>query len=347
MPASAVLVALVVATWPVLAWPLRRRFGARAWMVPPLASLALLPFVAFGAMWASGVPVVDAMPFKCGTGDVALLFVALPLAGAALAVGAFWAVYVASPPGRCRVDATLRAAALLAIAGGTALAGTSVARSLRGPDADYWAGSLPRVADVPPEVQAAAFEHFAWSFYDVRRDEARDLWVVTQPSAEGRRPVLALGCALVPRTILPRDLRGLAPPVGWVGEAVAGLAAAALALGLARLLARRHLRRMGGVAATHLGEGWIAIDGDDGEGGAACAPLHAQEAVALPPGPVVVRVGGVAPSAYRGTGAPTWVRVVAVGTPSSVEDCARSIVTVGHTMALTIAALSCAPLTVA
>jgi hypothetical protein len=345
MPASAVLFALVVATWPVLAWPLRGSFGPRAWMVPPLASLALLPFVVLGAMWAHAQPLVDAVPFKCGTGDMALLLMCVPIAGGALAVGALWATYVASPPGRRGADATVRALAVIALAAGTMLAGTSVARSLRGPDADQWAASLPQVADVPESVRSAAFEHFAWSFYDVRRDEARDLWVVTQPSGESRSPVLAMGCALVPRTIRAADLHGLAPPVGWVAEATAGVLAAALAIVLARLLARRHLRRCGGLAATHLGEGWIALDDD--EHPRACAPLHAPEAQALPPGPVVVQVGEAGSAGYRSTGAPSWVRVVAIGTAEAVEDRARSLANVGYTMALAIVALSCAPLAVA
>jgi hypothetical protein len=345
MPASAVLAALVIATWPVLPWHLRARFGPRAWVVPPLACLVLLPFVALGALWARAQPVVGAMPAQRAAPDLMLFYVSVPLAGVALVLGMLWATYIASPPGRRRADATLRAAAVLALAAGAMLAGTSVARSLRDPDADHWAASLPQVADVPPEVRAAAFESLGWSFYDVRRDEARDLWVVTQPSGEGRTPVLAMGCALVPRTIDPAHLQGLAPPVGWVAEATAGVVAAALAIVLAHGLARRHLRGWGGAPAMHLGSGWIALEEGEHEG--ACAPLLAPEARALPPGPVVVRVGEAGSPGYRSTGVPSWVRVVAAGTVEVVEDRARSIATVGYAMALAITALSCAPLIVA
>jgi hypothetical protein len=340
MPASAVLVALVVVTWPLLAWPLREKFGPRAWMVPPLASLALVPFVVLGAMWARAQPVVDAMSWRCGTGDAALVMLAVPTAAAALVFGEFWARYIAAPPGRQRVDATIRALAVLATAGAAALCVPGIARSMHATDSDGWAASLPRVDDVPPAVTAAAFEKFAWSFYDVRHDPERELWVVTQPNIDGRRPVLALGPALVRRTIFPRDLDGLAPPRGWVAEAVGGVVAAGLALVLATLAARGHRRRASGLAATHLGGGWIALEEE------AAPPLHAPEMERAEPGPVIVRPVTADGAAYRTTGAPVAVRVVARGTPESVADAARSLATVGYAMALAIVALACAPLVV-
>lgn len=339
MPASAVLVALVVATWPLLAWPLREKFGPRAWMVPPLASLALVPFMVLGAMWARAQPVVDALSVKCATGDAALVMLAVPTAAAALVFGAFWARYVSAPPGRQRVDATIRALAVLATAGAAALCVPAVARSMHATDADGWAASLPRVDDVPEAVQRAAFEHFAWSFYDVRHDPERELWVVTQPERDRRVPVLALGPALVRRTVTPRDLEGLAPPRGWVGEAIGGVLAAGLTLVLAALASRRHRRRASGLPATHLGGGWIALDD-------ASPPLHAPEMERAEPGPVIVRPVTADGTTYRTTGAPLAVRVVARGTPESVEDVARSLGTVGYAMALALVALACAPLVV-
>lgn len=331
------LVALVVATWPLFAWPLRDRFGARAWLVPPLASLALLPFVTAGAMWARAQPVVDAMAFRCGTGDMALVLFAVPAAVVALVVSTLWARYVAAPPGRQRADATIRALAVLALAGGGALVVPAAVRATQVPDADGWAASLPRVGEVPVEVQAAAFEHFAWSFYDVRRDEARGLWVVTLPGDEGRRPVEALGPALIRRTVAARDLEGLAAPRGWILEAAGGLLAAGLAIAMARAAARRFVRRFSGVEATHLGGGWVAVD----ESG---PPLHATELEASEPGPVIVRPVDAGGSGYRGSGAPVAVRVVARGTPANVDDAARSIATTGYAMALAIVVLACAPL---
>jgi hypothetical protein len=339
MPASAVLVALVVLTWPLFAWPLREKYGARAWMVPPLASLALVPFIVLGAMWARAQPVADALGVKCGTGDAALLMLAVPTAAAALVFGAFWARYVSAPPGRQRVDATIRALAVLATAGAASLCVPVIVRSAHATDADGWAASLPRVDDVPPAVTAAAFEKFAWSFYDVRHDPVRELWVVTQPGRDGRVPVLVLGPALVRRTVTPRDLDGLAPPRGWVAEAVGGVIAAAFALALARLASRRHLRRRSGLPAMHLGGGWIALS-------EVAPPLHAPELERAEPGPVIVRPVAAAGGAYRTTGAPLAVRVVVRGTQQSVADAARSIATVGDVMALAIVALACAPLAV-
>jgi hypothetical protein len=339
MPASAVLVALVVATWPVLAWPLWKKFGARAGMVAPLASLALVPFLILGAMWAYAEPIADTSRFRCGTGDMAALMLVVPLAGGALAIGAVWARYVASPPGRRRVDATLRALAVFALAAGAVVAGLGVARSLRAPDADGWADALPRVGDPPREVKAVATEQLASPLHEVRRDEADDLWVITEPQSGGRKPVLVLGPALVPRTVLPRDLKGVAPPRGWVVEAVCGVGAALLALVASSWLARRHRALSSGQPALHLGQGWLSLH----EG---MPPVHLPGLEHRPAGPAFVRLGGSRPATYRTTGAPSSVRVVAFGTRESVEDAARSIATVGAAMALALSALACAPLLV-
>jgi endonuclease YncB( thermonuclease family) len=76
------------------------------------------------------------------------------------------------------------------------------------------------------------------------------------------------------------------------------------------------------------------------------APVHLPALQASAAGPVVVRVVAGPAATYRGTGAPSSVRLVAVGTPESVSDSARSIATVGFVMALAIVALACAPLAV-
>jgi hypothetical protein len=339
MPASAVLVALVVATWPVLAWPLRTRFGVRAGIVPPLASLALVPFMVLGAMWAYEEPIADTSNFRCGTGEMAALMMVVPLACGALTIGALWARYVASPPGRRRVDAMLQRLAVLALLGGTAFAGLAIARSAQAPDADRWAEAMPQIVDPPREVRAVATEQLASPFHEIRRDDADDLWVITEPRAEGRKPVLVLGPALVPRTVSPRDLSGVAPPRGWVVEAVFGVVAAMLALGASSWLARRHRALASAMPAFHVGGGWLATH----EG---MPPVHVPGLEHRPSGPVFVRPGVARPATYRTTGAPTTVHVVAFGTPESIDDTARSIATVGAAMALALVALACAPLTV-
>jgi hypothetical protein len=339
MPASAVLVAFVVATWPVLAWPLLKKYGVRAGMVPPLASLALVPFVILGAMWAYSEPIAETSRFRCGTGDMMALMMVVPLTGLALTIGALWARYIASPPGRRRVDATLRGLAVLALAGGAAVAGLGVVRSVRAPDADGWAQSLPRVDDPPREVEIVAAEQHASRVHEIRRDEADGLWVITEPREVGRLPVLVLGPALVPRTVLPRDLSGVAPPRGWVVEAACGVVAALLALVASSWLARRHRALASGHAARHVGGGWIAMH----EG---TPPVHVPGLEQRPAGPLFVRPGDTRPATYRTTGAPASVRVVAFGTVESVEDTARSIATVGAAMALALVALACAPLLV-
>jgi len=341
MPASAVLVVVVVAAWPVLAWPLRARFGVRAGMVPPLASLALVPFVAFAAAWARAQPIVDAMPFQCGTGDVALAMLAAPFAGGALVVATLWARYVASPPGRARVDRTLRACAVLAIAAGAVTTAPAIVQAWHAPDADGWADSLPQAQAVPDAVRTVAFAGPGlWSLRDVRRDDASDLWVVTRPGPQGRVPVMALGCALTRRTIVARDLRALSAPHGWIAESVGGLAVAALAIVAAGALAARHRRRHAAIEATHLGGGWVATDG----GG---PPMQTTELLHDAPGPVLVRLAGGGAPTYRASGLPWQMRVVARGSRESVEDAARSIAAVGYAVALAVTALACAPLAVA
>ncbi len=343
MPASAVLVAFVVATWPVLAWPLRAKFGARAGIVPPLASLALVPFVVLGAMWAYAEPIADTSKFRCGTGDMAALMMVVPLTGGALMVGALWARYVASPPGRRRVDRTLQGLAVLAVLGGAASTGLGIERSLRAPDADGWAESLPRVEHPPPGVKEAAAEAgqdvTEHGSSEVRRDDADDLWVIIDPRSEGRRPVLVLGPALVARTVLPRSLSAVAPPRGWVVEAAFGTVAALLALAASWWLARRHRALASAMPAMHVGGGWIATH-------EALPPVHVPGLEQRPRGPVFVRPGDTRPATYRTTGAPSTLHVVAFGTRESIDDTARSIVTVGAAMALALVALACAPLTV-
>jgi hypothetical protein len=345
MPASAVLVALVVATWPVLAWPLRTRFGARAGIVPPLASLALVPFVVLGAMWAYAEPIADTSRFRCGTGEMAALVLIVPLAAGALTIGIVWARYIASPPGRRRVDATLQRLAVLAVLCGSAFTGLAIARSVHAPDADGWAESLPRVDAPPRAVDQAATEARAAVCpmmrcpQEVHRDDANDLWVITEPQAEGRRPVLVLGPAVVPRTVSPRDLTGVAPPRGWVVEAGSGIVAAVLSLVASWWLARRHRALAAALPALHLGGGWIATH----EG---MPPVHVPGLEHRPTGPVFVRPGDRRHATYRTTGAPSTLRIVAFGTSESIDDTARSIATVGAAMALALVALACAPLTV-
>jgi hypothetical protein len=339
IPASAVFLVAAVATWPIFAWEIRGRFGVRAGMVPPLVTLVLLPFVVAGALWAYTRPLVGSPADKCGTGDMMLLFAVVPLTVAAVVAGVLWAAYVASPGGRRRADATLRGAAVVVVAGGAVLAASGVVRSIHAPDADGWASSLPQPAVVPDAVRATAFEHFAWSFYDIRRDEACDLWVVTRPGPEGRTAILALGCALVPRSVGSRDLAGIAPPRGWVAEALGGLLAGLASIGLGVVLSRRHTRRLAGRPAMHLGSGWLALD--DGS-----PPLHLPELEPHEAGPVIVRLGEASTASYRTTGAPSVVHVVALGTAESVREIAGSIGTVGYVMALAVVALSCAPLAI-
>jgi hypothetical protein len=341
MPASAVLVGVLLATWPLLAWPLRERFGVRAAIVPPLTSVALLPFVILGSLWACSRPLVDLEGWKSGGVALVAAFGIGVLAAGALLLAYLWACYVASPPGRRRVDATLRALAVLAIGAGAALGAWGVVQSLHGPDADGWAESLPLATHPPEAVSALAFDRLGWSFYDIRHDDVRDLWVATAPGrgGAGRTPVLALGCALVPRTLLPRDLEGIAPPRGWVAEALGGVTAALVSIAIALGLARRHRRKRAGVPAEHLGGGWLVVEG--------APPVHAPELGAAAPGPVIVQLGASSPPTYRGTGAPASLRVVAAGTIEDVDDTARSIATAGYAVALAIIVLACAPLAVA
>jgi hypothetical protein len=259
----------------------------------------------------------------------------------ALILATKWARYVASPPGRERVDRTLRTCAVIALAAGAAMTGPALVHAWNAPDADGWASSLPQAESVPEAVRAAAFAGpGVWSLRDVRRDEASDLWVVTQPGPEGREPVMALGCALTPRTIRPRDVHGLSAPHGWTAESAAGIAIGLLAILAARALASRHRRRYAGLEATHLGGGWVTVD--DG-----APPMRTTALLHDPPGPVLVRLAGSGAPTYRASGLPWHVVVVARGTPESVDDTARSIEAVGYAVALAVTALACAPLVVA
>ncbi|HEY1693356.1 MAG TPA: hypothetical protein VGG39_14410 [Polyangiaceae bacterium] len=340
MPASAVLVAVLVVTWPLLAWPLRSRFGARAWMIPPLASLALVPFVALFAALAYGEPLVDTDRVRCGLGEMAFVIFLIPCMGGALGVGALWARYVAAPPGRRGVDATMRVVASCTVAAAAVLAVHGAFRSMHAPDADGWAASLPVDESPPPEVTRTAFEHFAWSFYDVRHDDARGLWVVTRPGGGSRVATMALGPALVPRTVLPRDLAGIAPPRGWVVEALGGVAAALAAMALGLAFARRYVRQRSGAEGFHVGDGWVSL----AEG---TVPLHVPALAAAFPCPVVLRLGATGVATYRTAGAPATAELLTVGTHESVRDVARSIAGIGFVTALAIVALASAPLAVA
>jgi hypothetical protein len=341
MPASAVLVAFLVATWPLFAWPLRRQFGVRAAIVPPLATLALLPLVVLGALWAHGQPLVDVDRWSFTPGDGVVRLIVLPAAPVALVLGCLWARYVASPPGRRRADATLRGVAALALAAGTVLTASGVVRSLHAPDPDGWASSLPLAPDAPQALGSLAFDRCGRTAYDVRRDEPRDLWVVTQtdPDGGGRVPVLALGCALVPRTIAPENLTGIAPPRGWVAEAGAGVALGLVAIVVALRLAGRHRARRAGVAGMHLGDGWVCVAED-------ASPVHVTALTGAAPGPVIVGLGPGARATYRDDGGPAWVQFLALGTPEQVEDTARSIATAGYAAALAVVVLACVPLAV-
>ena len=320
---------------------MRVRYGVRAAIVPPLASLALLPFVVAGALWAYAQPLPELGGWSAVVehGTVGPTVAGVACSWVLAAFG--WAAYVASPPGRRRVDVTLRALAVFAIVGGAALVSWGVLRSRRSPDADAWAASLPRVSSPPQALESLVVDRLGRSTYDVRHDEARDLWVVTQAEAggDGRIPALVLGCALVPREVAPRDLTGLAPPRAWVLEAAGGVVAGLASVAVALAVARRYRRRRAGVLAEHVGGGWVARDGGS-------APLHVPALDASAPGPVVVGLGPSSLPTYRDAGTPGSVRLLVVGTHEDVEDTARSIASVGYAAALAIVLLACAPLAV-
>jgi hypothetical protein len=366
VPASAVCLVLLVLGWPLSFLAVRSSIGTRSALVPPLASLGLLPFVVLGALWAYDHPIVDAHP-RCAVGDLALAVLVPPalLVGVGIAHG--WAVVLVSGRRAVRFEALLGSLANVALGAGAAVVVLTLPGALRSADPDEWAARLPVWQEVPPAPAGAdglrivhSWDSFApmvrWGGpievsssgqhpLELRRDTQRSLWVVTESVDGSVRPIAAVSdTGLDPLTLSASALRdrsrAIAVPRGWLAEACVGVGAAFAAVALGGWLSRRHRERSSGAEGRHLGGGWIAIA--DG------MPLvHDPAAAALPAGPVVVRLGPATAATYRASGSPASISILARGTCADVDARARSLEAAGHAAALALVLLSCAPLLIA
>ncbi len=241
-------------------------------------------FVWLGAAWALAEPLVSTH-WRCGTGDIALLFITPPTLVTLGLVGAVAGLLlVRAPPG---VDKALRVGAWAVLSLGAVLAMAASVRLAHHPAIDTY---FPRTLRVAPD-RAALVRHDGsnvqrWAF---RRD------------------------TLVPCAVYVSDVaHASAPPVGWVLGAWAGVALAfAWLLRGDKVLAPPAQRWHQGV---HTGGGVVLLD--DGS-----APTHLPVGVNLPVGPVVMlpimdaRIAG-----YRD---PT-AKLPLILVPGTVEDLVRA-----------------------
>jgi hypothetical protein len=155
--------------------------------------------------------------------------------------------------------------------------------------------------------------------------------------------VTAVQSGTMMRDVSAHDVaKSLRPPRGWIGGAAAGVSLALAALVWAALLRRRLSRLLGGaiIQGTHMGDGWVEIEGD--------GRRKLTGAVILPIGPVVIeddpglsaRERG---ATYRDDGVGP-ARLVKRGTVADLLDATRDERANAWALALSSVVLSTVPL---
>lgn len=348
----------------------------RAGLISALLSLAWVPALAFGAVWALSAPMAG-LGHRADS-DVALyglllLPVMLFSTGAAILLPRL--VHVR------RWDPALRTASVIAVVLAAAAAGNALSRAGR-PDPDAYVASLPVAGELeigdaiqlagrsleyvrrPPRLARPSTltflerndcllqhvrEDFVASAEDgacprirVRVDRRGDVAVV-EVAADGAfvpkralSPVTGEWGDLSPRAFADR----LGVPVGWTVSCVLALVLAFVLAVLARRL-RARAAALSGDDAVHEGRGWLAL----GDG----RRVHAARATALPAGPVTVVLEGVEAAGgggYREGQRSPEVQEVRAGTlrdqRRSLDDHATSLAAT----ALTVAVFAATPLVV-
>lgn len=300
----------VLAAWPflmVLLGPLaarvaRRLEGHGAAEAVAVAMACAAVALVLGGVVALGRPLVEAH-FRCGTNDVALPFGAALSLCVVAAVGAGVALWV--DPGVRRGAVLCAAAAALGVS--SSLVAGAAARAATHPDVDGWLEITERVATLGPaapgEVTVDAVAGLTvrrtceTDWCEVDLGGARTLRVLrTGAPFEVRRSdgfllvATANGdtvAAFDARTLEPREVLvehiadRVAPPIGWILAALAGLLLA-LALVARRVHLKTRERGLRGAREGHVDErGVVAFD--DGR-----LPARSTPARPLPPGPALV-----------------------------------------------------------
>lgn len=265
-----------------------------------------------------------------------------------------------------RSSARTRMVAAASWAVGALLVVLAFAKGQRHPDPDMYFGSLPSRGEVEhgsigsigtTEVLFSSGEGRGWNCHleetktrrrltsdslpcggklGIARDDANDLFVLGNHHAgRAERADAALrGSPLEPVAVYARTIpKSIAPPIGWVLGAAAGLFIALVPLVAAIVFRRR--ARIEGKDAFHRGGGVVDLDGGP--------TITLRDAAYLPVGPVCVDAPAAGSSSYR-TAPSLPTRVLAVGTIAAVRDELEARSIGASTTAVAILMLSCATL---
>lgn len=340
-----------------------RSYARRAGMIASVVVLAWAPIVLFLCADAANQPLVTS-GVRCGTGMMAFLFLAVPIA---LAVGfsvlGALGIVVARAPA---ADGVLRAAATAAVIGGALVIGLALRK--RGVDQDAYSDALVVIAESTGPTNGVVFREddgctvtlpdprgavdtrgaAAWALDQANPEPCPRRRVVQDPRVSitfvqadvpgvGWTMVSAVQGHEVKREVTTRDVAtSIRPSRGWVGGAIAGVSLALVALAWAAALRRKLGRLLGGalVQGTHLGDGWVEVEGH--------GRRRLRDAF-VPIGPVVIEDAPERGATYRddGVGRAALVRR---GTVADLLEATRDARADAWGLAVCAVALSVTPL---
>lgn len=345
---------------------LRRKVSPRLAAAASLSTLGWLPLI-FLLLGVFSDPIVSTH-WRCGTGQMGVVFFAPIALVPMLVTSSVVAALTRFPAG----DGILRAAAFVAVGGVLLATGVSLTRLDR-PDADTYVASMPVVRTLGPGesfaladgrvltyaeapsparlessggaaadscslvgIQGASYEArvgegprcLPWT---VRHDKQEDLWVIETPGT----PFAFHGTDHESRDVMVRDVsQSISPPVGWTLGGVVGSLLGALFL-VAGVALQRRRDTIDTIEATLEPDGWVKVPG--------MPPVALSGAVAIMPGPVLLRVSGATAASYRATGSGT-VSTWRVGTLADARADLQARAVRMYAFALTSALLVAAPL---
>ena len=369
LPVSGVAAVLTGAALMVLT----RKRPAIALPVVVSAGFALTPVLIGGTQWALGPLATSPEHTRCGTGDLAIPFVA------AVGLLILWALtlcwtLVATAVIRKAPALALTFSALTMLAGCVTVA--AGLRSLHRPSPEAFLDLFERMTLEPggaltiadasfvyePDVKAAALwgERHCMVYATMPGGEKREMRIdifdtcprlhLHHDAATGMFLLTDFEDDSITRSILDAnhnpdqvfltDFRGrLGAPHGWVIGGLLGLLLGTLALASAVATMRRARRDVAAaVEGEHTGGGWLAVAG--------AAPRFVRELSETPPGPVLVRDEDVRLPTYRDDGKPHAFSVM-VGSRKTVLGAARMRAVGWACVAATVAVTASVPLWVA
>ena len=363
------LIAFACAATVLVSWgALRRRDGGSTVRAAAWPLLGWCPYLFGGAAVAIGEPIVVAH-WRCGTGDMGLLMLAL------LSVPVVFALAIVSMLAldRARLGAVTRVGAWAAVGASLFFYVAGLARSQKATPDEYLA-SLPTVAALcggdarfqgpgfsveqrterGPDGEASRCTIVAandsrpiqgdCAGVNVKRDEAHDLWVFQASTCRAGRPddrswrhALHSGGAEFVEVRPSTVASALRPPTAWAASNAVGCLAGLALVAIASVLRRRAGEWRFARPGTHSGGGWVTFDDST-------PPVHSASAAPIPEGPVLVLEPPRKTPHYREAGG---IDPGARFTPGTLEEltlAARSRGTDLHAVAILVALVTLAPM---